>query len=54
MDSRHKRLLEVLRTYDHSLGYDIEALSRLSLLTRKECIAALAGLIASGTIHTSR
>jgi len=54
MDSRHKRLLEVLRTYDNSGGYDIEELSRQSLLTRKECITALAGLIAGGTIQTSR
>ncbi|MDD4655395.1 MAG: ATP-binding protein [Bacteroidales bacterium] len=54
MDPRHKRLLEVLRTYDNSSGYDIEELSRQSLLTRKECITALAGLIAGGTIQTSR
>ncbi len=54
MDSRHKRLLEVLRTYDNSNGYDIEELSRLSLMTQQECLIALAGLIAGGTIQTSR
>jgi len=54
MDSRHKRLLEVLRTYDNSGGYDIEELSRLSLMTQQECLIALAGLIAGGTIQTSR
>ncbi|HOO42424.1 MAG TPA: ATP-binding protein [Bacteroidales bacterium] len=54
MDSRHKRLLEVLRTYDNSNGYDIEELSRLSLMTQQECLTALAGLIAGGTIQTSR
>jgi len=54
MDSRHKRLLEVLRTYDNSRGYNIEELSRMSLMTQQECLTALAGLIAGGTIQTSR
>jgi predicted HTH transcriptional regulator len=54
MDSRHKRLLEVLRTYDNSRGFDIEELARLSLMTQQECLFALAGLIAQGTIQTSR
>lgn len=50
MDKQLERLTEVLKTYDASNGYDIRTLSRLSLMTEKECVEALARLIAGGTI----
>ena len=50
MDKQLERLTEVLKTYDATNGYDIRILSRLSLMTEKECVEALARLIAGGTI----
>ncbi|HPV88318.1 MAG TPA: ATP-binding protein [Bacteroidales bacterium] len=54
INSQHERLLEVLRRWEQTGDYDLKELSRQSLMTRKECITALAGLIASGTIQTPR
>ncbi|NLA15623.1 MAG: ATP-binding protein [Bacteroidales bacterium] len=50
LDSRHKRLLEVLKTQDGQNNYDVKTLSRLSLMTEKECIDVLSGLIAGGSL----
>lgn len=50
LDSRHKRLLEVLKTQDGQTKYDVKKLSRLSLMTEKECIDILSGLIAEGIL----
>ncbi len=54
LDNKHRRLLQVLGTQTEHKEFDIAELSRLSLMTRKECIRALAGLIAGGTIQTSK
>ena len=54
LDNNLRRLLQVLGTQTEYKDFDIAELSRLSLMTRRECIVALAGLIASGTIQTSR
>ncbi len=50
LDNRHDRLLEVLKTIDTTGGYPIDTLARLSMMTEKECIDVLSGLIAAGNL----
>lgn len=50
LGAQHHRLLSVLETYNATNGYDIRALSRLSLLTYSECLETLAQLIASHSL----
>lgn len=50
LDNRHLRLLEVLKTIDTTEGYPIDTLARRSMMTEKECVDVLSGLIAAGNL----